>query len=232
MRGGLDLGLELALHRQMDLCVKTCIAPLLCLTCCLLTAPVSAVTWQIVDDNGEELPDAVVQVYTANGQSPTATPEILEFEIAQESQQFTPQVLAVPVGAVIAFPNRDRVAHHVYSFSPAKRFELELYKGDLHQPITFDVAGVVNLGCNIHDSMRGYIVVSDAPWFGTTDAEGIFTVDLPAARYEVEIWHPRQLDTTRMQVDLAAGETRQVEVAVRPARKVRRGLGSLVSQQK
>ena len=69
-------------------------------------------------------------------------------------------------------PNRDNIRHHVYSFSPAKRFELPLYAGVPTQPVLFDKAGVVVLGCNIHDWMIGYIYVSDSPWFGKTGADG------------------------------------------------------------
>ena len=72
------------------------------------------------------------------------------------------------------FPNNDTVSHQVYSFSAAKRFQLPLYKGEVHPPVTFDRPGLVVLGCNIHDVMVGYIYVTDAPYFGKTDREGGF----------------------------------------------------------
>ena len=76
---------------------------------------------------------------------------------------------SVGVGTRVEFPNNDSVSHQVYSFSPAKRFQLPLYKGEIHPPVTFDQPGLVVLGCNIHDSMVGYIYVTDAPYFGTTE---------------------------------------------------------------
>jgi hypothetical protein len=64
------------------------------------------------------------------------------------------------------------VSHQVYSFSPARRFQLPLYKGEAHSPVAFDTAGLVVLGCNIHDDMVGYIFVADSPYFARTDADG------------------------------------------------------------
>jgi hypothetical protein len=84
------------------------------------------------------------------------------------------------------------VAHQVYSFSTAKRFQLPLYRGHAHPPLLFDKAGVVVLGCNIHDSMLGYIFVTPAPYFGKTGAAGTLLIDgLPPGQYEVVLWNPR-----------------------------------------
>ncbi len=74
------------------------------------------------------------------------------------------------------------MSHHVYSFSEAKTFELALYKGNAHPPLVFDRPGVVVLGCNIHDSMLGYILVVDTPHFASTDAAGALSLDEPAGR--------------------------------------------------
>ena len=79
-----------------------------------------------------------------------------------------------PPARGISFPNSDTVRHQVYSFSPVKRLELPLYRGKPFAPQAFDVAGVVTIGCNIHDSMRAYVYVVDAQYFGRTDATGIW----------------------------------------------------------
>ena len=82
--------------------------------------------------------------------------------------------------------------HHVYSFSPAKRFELPLYVGTPADPVVFDRPGVVTIGCNIHDWMIGYIYVAETPHLGRTGADGQVRLDnLPAGRYVVRVWHPR-----------------------------------------
>ncbi|WP_196767929.1 hypothetical protein, partial [Streptobacillus moniliformis] len=74
-----------------------------------------------------------------------------------------PHVLAITVGSEVRFPNRDKLRHQVYSFSKAKTFDLPLYSGHPAAPVRFDEIGVVELGCNIHDGMIGYIVVLDTP---------------------------------------------------------------------
>ena len=91
--------------------------------------------------------------------------------VAQQNLQFQP-FLNVPVGADVSFPNFDPTKHHVYSFSPAKRFELKLFARDQSRTVHFDKAGVVALGCNIHDQMSAFIVVTDSGWTAQTNAPG------------------------------------------------------------
>jgi plastocyanin len=111
--------------------------------------------------------------------------------IDQQHRSFVPQVLAVATGTEVSFPNSDSVSHQVYSFSPAKRFQLALYKGQPHQPVVFDQAGIVVLGCNIHDDMVGYVFVTDAARFGTTAADGtVMLKSLPEGDYRVSLWSP------------------------------------------
>src|SRR5690606_20649669 len=110
----------------------------------------------------------------------------------QRKNTFVPHVLAIQSNSLVYFPNSDDIRHHVYSFSPAKRFELRLYKDTPSAPVLFDQPGVVVLGCNIHDWMVGYIYVTDHPWFAVSDAQGRLTIDgLPAGSYQVSLWHPR-----------------------------------------
>ena len=100
-------------------------------------------------------------------------------------------MLAVRTGTSVSFPNSDDIRHQVYSFSPAKRFELRLYQGTPSEPVLFDKPGLVVLGCNIHDWMLGYIYVTDDPWFAVSDEHGRAAIaDLPAGRYAVTLWHP------------------------------------------
>lgn len=104
---------------------------------------------------------------------------------------FVPDLLVIPVHSTVQFPNSDAVSHQVYSFSGAKSFQLPLYRGKPYPPVVFDQAGVVTLGCNIHDNMVAYILVTRAAHFGRTDAQGRWTAkDLPAGRYLLRVWHP------------------------------------------
>jgi plastocyanin len=101
----------------------------------------------------------------------------------QRNREFVPHILVVQVGTWVDFANCDTVSQQVYSFSPAKRFQLPLYRGAVHPPVLFDQPGVVTLGCNIHDSMLGYIYVADSPWFGQTALDGRWlSGELPVGR--------------------------------------------------
>ncbi|HZZ90305.1 MAG TPA: methylamine utilization protein [Caulobacteraceae bacterium] len=113
------------------------------------------------------------------------------YRMAQQNLQFDPFVLIVPVGADVAFPNLDTVRHHVYSFSPAKKFELKLYGHDETRLVRFDRVGVVDVGCNIHDSMIAYIVVVDTPFAARTSAAGEAVIHgVPAGAHPMRVWHP------------------------------------------
>jgi hypothetical protein len=111
----------------------------------------------------------------------------------QIDRQFAPQVLVIPRGSKVSFPNSDTVAHQVYSISPARRFELPLYSGKAAVPQEiFDREGVVSVGCNIHDQMRAYIYVVDAQYFGRADKDGRWSLpNIEPGEYQLTIWHPR-----------------------------------------
>lgn len=111
--------------------------------------------------------------------------------VDQVDKQFVPYVKVILAGSTMSFPNSDKIRHQVYSFSPAKKFELPLYAGREAAPVIFDKPGVVVLGCNIHDWMLGYIYVTDTPYFAKTAADGRAILnDLPPGDYRVRIWHP------------------------------------------
>lgn len=112
----------------------------------------------------------------------------------QIESQFVPHILPVQRGSLVSFPNSDSIKHHVYSFSPAKTFELQLYKEVKTEPLPFDKAGEVELGCNVHDWMLGYVLVLDTPYFSQTAEDGQITLDVPAGEYKATIWHPRIQD--------------------------------------
>jgi plastocyanin len=144
----------------------------------------------LVDRDGRAVADAVVTVSPVQGAA-GAVPAARSAIMDQRNRAFVPRVLVVSTGTSIEFPNNDSVSHQVYSFSPAKRFQLPLYKGEVHPPITFDQPGLVVLGCNIHDSMVGYIYVTPAPYFGTTGSDGGFTLrDIPKGGYRLAVWSP------------------------------------------
>lgn len=126
----------------------------------------------------------------------------------QRNRQFEPHVLAVRQNTKVHFPNSDDIRHHVYSFSPAKTFELRLYHGTTAEPVIFDKPGRVVLGCNIHDAMLGYIYVLKTPWFGVTGPEGVVELkSIPPGDYRVEVRHPRQTEPLSERVSLTAEQS-------------------------
>jgi plastocyanin len=145
----------------------------------------------VTDPEGNPLADAVVVAVPKQGAPPSAPPHAREI-MDQIGQEFVPRVKPILVGTPVFFPNKDNIRHQVYSFSPAKQFELPLYAGTPAKPVVFDKPGVVVLGCNIHDWMIGYIYVSESPYYAKTGADGKAQIaDLPALSYRVRVWHPR-----------------------------------------
>ena len=155
-----------------------------------LSAWGASLTATVNDPAGKPVADAVIYVLPKAGtQVPARVPRPVAVE--QKDREFVPYVTPVQVGTTVNFPNRDPLMHHVYSFSPAKRFEIKLYSGDAPHGILFDKPGTATLGCNIHDWMIGYILVVETPWFAKTGNDGRALIgDLVAGEFEVHLWHP------------------------------------------
>ena len=145
----------------------------------------------VVDPAGHGVADVAVAATPLAAGSTRPAPVAPTAVMDQRKLAFVPRVLVVAVGTRVSFPNNDSVSHQVYSFSPAKKFQLPLYKGLTHPPLTFDQAGLVVVGCNIHDEMAGYIYVTDAPYFGKTDELGsLLLTGLAPGDYRIVLWSP------------------------------------------
>ena len=167
----------------------------------------------VKDNEGQSIEDAVV---TATPVDPKNIPKKADKDlIDQIDKEFYPFVKVVYVNTLLKFPNRDDIRHHVYSFSPAKKFELPLYSGSTAAPVLLDKPGVVVLGCNIHDWMIGFIYVSSTPYFVKTEPnEKTILRDLPAGEYIVKVWHQRmaeQEEATAKRISIAASGNAAVE---------------------
>ena len=145
---------------------------------------------QVRSLDGAPVAGAVVSVHLVGRPTPRPHPSGI-YMVDQQDIQFHPFITAVPVGASVMFMNHDPVRHHVYSFSPAKRFELKLASRQQNQSVLFDKPGIVPLGCNIHDRMIAYLDVVDTPWAKTADASGhVVLHDIPAGVVLISVWHP------------------------------------------
>jgi plastocyanin len=158
--------------------------------CCLFSAQAlaSGIVAQVLDSAGKPVPDAVLYA-EADGQN---LPKPLKpGEISQKGLKFIPLVTVIQTGSKVSFPNNDKVRHHIYSFSAAHKFDQKLYSGTTAEPQLFDKAGVVVLGCNIHDRMLAYVRVVDTPYFAKTDASGVASIDIPGGgKFVLKAWHP------------------------------------------
>lgn len=161
--------------------------------CCALltaaTAQAAPVTVEVLGRDGRPLAEAVV--FLESTAAAAAARPLRGVEVEQAERRFTQRVTVVTPGTAVSFPNRDKVRHHVYSFSPAKPFELKLYIGTPANPVVFDRSGIVVLGCNIHDTMAAWVVVVDTPYFALSAADGrVRLPDVPPGGYRLRAWHP------------------------------------------
>lgn len=161
----------------------------------LALAPMPAVAGDlnvtVRDTSGAPVADAVVMVYPASGVSMSGVKFPWAYQVSQHDIMFDPFVLVAPVGAEVSFPNQDKVRHHVYSFSPGNKFELKLYGRNESPTHVFKTAGVVALGCNIHDDMVAYIRVVDTPYAIKTAANGSAEIrGIPGGAARVVLWQP------------------------------------------
>lgn len=156
-----------------------------------LPARAGSLEAHVATPEGKPLEDAAVVLEPLSGVALSARPPTAAIE--QQGREFKPYLTIVQTGTAVDFPNRDPFKHHVYSFSPAKVFEIKLYAGKPAQPVVFNKPGEVALGCNVHDWMEAYMLVVDTRYFAKTGANGQALVgNVPAGRYRLRLWHPRQ----------------------------------------
>src|SRR5213080_4286142 len=175
-------------------------------------APVMAKRYEIVTTGNVLKTEPPLAVVYLEGSFPKPNSSITK-ELAQKDLTFLPALLPVRVGTKIEFPNFDDTYHSVFSYSPAKRFDLGRYRPD-ERPIpskVFDTPGLVTLRCDIHEHMRGLILVLDTPYFVITDTDGHFRLSgLPAGHYTLKAWIDSR--TTREKpVELKNGQTLHVD---------------------
>lgn len=156
---------------------------------------------EVTDSEGRPLEEAVVEIYWSSQSAAEGVrdEDDVQHRMVQRDAAFEPHVMAITAGDRVAFLNRDTTRHQIYSFSPAKTFGPDLHQQRRPSSVEFDTPGVVVLGCNIHDRMQAFIVVSDAPFYAMTDDRGrVDTDDIPAGEHRLRVWHP-QLEQTHQQ---------------------------------
>lgn len=178
------------------------------------TVMANEISVEVRDAAGQPLADAVVYAEPARGGGATKVRK--EALIEQIDKTYVPYVSVVQTGTFMNFPNRDSVRHHVYSFSPAKSFEIKLFSGVPVSPVQFDKPGEVVIGCNIHDQMIAHILVVDTPHFGKTGKDGAVKLSgLAAGDYTLRVWHPTGTPAMEKVSLTAKGHSAQFRLAAR-----------------
>jgi plastocyanin len=176
------------------------------------SAPIQAKRYEIVTKAGVlSTQPPVAVVYLEGAFSRPASLSVKE--VAQKDLTFIPAILPIQVGTTVEFPNLDDTYHNIFSYSPAKRFDLGRYRPE-ERPIpsvVFDKPGLVTLRCDIHEHMRGLILVLNTPYFAMSDSAGRFRLNgLPSGHYTLKAWIDSR--TTREKpVDLKSGQTLHVD---------------------
>lgn len=160
-----------------------------------------------------EPPDpASSAVWVGSGAPVLDAGKVAAARIEQRGYQFRPALSVVQAGTPVVFPNEDQLYHSVFSYSPAKRFDLGRFrKGEEPNAVVLDTPGVVQLFCEVHEHMRANVIVVDTPWFAVTDSEGRFSIDgIAPGRHSVSIWlSPKQ--TVTREVEVKAGQVLEVD---------------------
>lgn len=151
-------------------------------------------------------------------------PTSKRYEMTQRNKEFHPHVLAIPVGANVAFPNLDPWFHNVFSLYKGERFDLGLYEAGSSRTVRFERPGVSFIFCNIHPEMSAYIIALDTPYFAVSDARGEVRIpDVPAGRYRVEVWYeraePEKLAALARDVTVTDSDTSLATIAVPESEK-------------
>jgi plastocyanin len=133
-------------------------------------------------------------------------------QMAQKNIAFAPDLLPILVGTAVDFPNMDDTYHNVFSYSKTKRFDLGRFrKNEKPTTVIFDKPGAVTIHCEIHERMRGTILVLETPYFQKTDTAGRYRLEhLPAGSYVLKAWVAGD-DVRQRPVELKAGTTLRVD---------------------
>ncbi|MBV9330493.1 MAG: methylamine utilization protein [Alphaproteobacteria bacterium] len=202
------------------------IFPVLLLLACA-RAQAATLDVALTDASGHPAANAVVLFQPHDSTMASHVPD--RAVIDQRRETFLPLVVVVRRGGNVVFTNNDTTKHQVYSFSAIKQFEFVIKQGETSPPIIFPQPGISAIGCNIHDQMIAYVLVSDAPYAAVTDAEGrAVLADLPAGQYWVVLWHPQMgasLPAAQAQLDLGkalrTSYSASLPVTIRSARAMK-----------
>jgi len=136
--------------------------------------------------------------------------------VRQKNLEFTPHVVAIPVGSTVSFVNRDKVNHDVFSNDSTKTLDINTSTPGVFKKAVFDKPGVVNLLCTVHAEMSGYVVVLDSNYFAVTRPDGRFSIrNVPPGKYELAVWSEKLKHRGKTVVTVRNDQTANVAIRIR-----------------
>ena len=131
--------------------------------------------------------------------------EPMTTEMEQQNRRFSPDLVVIPAGASVSFPNFDPIFHNVFSLSKVKSFDLGNYSKGQTRMVTFPKPGIVAVYCHLHPNMTGTIIVTPNQWGVRADAKGQYELaNVPPGKYTVVAWH-KTGGTFRKTIEVTAG---------------------------
>jgi plastocyanin len=126
-------------------------------------------------------------------------------DVQQLDRRFVPDLVVVPVGTMVSFPNMDPIFHNIYSLSKAKSFDLGAYDKGQTRKVTFNKPGIVEVYCHLHPNMAATVIVTPNRWYARPDKDGHYQIpDVPPGQYTVVAWH-KSAGFFRSKVVVSAG---------------------------
>jgi len=188
------------------------------LTTTLVVTGAVAQTHETRDASARELQGRVTLIL-ANSHAPVtdaskaglrAAGDQHKYQMAQRNKSFQPNMLVVPVGTAVDFPNYDPWFHNVFSLYRGKRFDLGLYEAGSRKQVVFDRPGPSYIFCNIHPQMHAVVLAVDSEYFGISDKAGRISIaDVPSGKYEMRVWYenaaPKSLEALERRVEIGDG---------------------------
>jgi len=151
------------------------------------TAPPVAPTAPVASGDSASEFDRMVVLLEGGPASPKPPVTVI---IDQRNMQFDPDLVVIPVGSSVEFPNSDPIFHNIFSLSRTGKFDLGYYPQGKSRTVRFDRPGIVQVYCHIHSNMYAAIVVTASPWYTKPSADGSFSwSNIPAGHYKVMAWH-------------------------------------------
>ena len=152
----------------------------------VMAAHAGSLTIRMVDSHGHPVSDGVTTIDRAYRPAAPST-----HYVDQKHETFIPYVEVVHPGDSVVFRNSDNTRHHVYTFSRLGAFQFILSQGESSPPVVLNRPGVIAVGCNIHDHMIAYLVITtDLTEVTTQNGQAHFD-DLSPGHYIVTVWHPQ-----------------------------------------